>query len=53
MRTIVQPAQGEKFTDRRKALWNVAVVCLILSGLIVVTSRTIADPDLWDTYVLD
>lgn len=29
------------------SLWNVSVICLILSGMVVITSRTIADPDLW------
>mgnify|MGYP000276432589 CR=1 FL=1 len=47
MQTTVQSNQGEQIPDRRIALWNIAVVCLILSGLVVVTSRTIADPDLW------
>src|SRR4030067_3788988 len=47
MQTTVQSNQGEQIPDRRIALWNIAVVCLILSGLVVVPSRTIADPDLW------
>jgi len=47
----MQPAHPPK-TDAREAInsrifWNAAVIFLIFSGVVLVASRTIADPDLW------
>ena len=47
MQNVTEVDQKRTAAFHSNRLWNTAVITLILAGALVVTSRTIADPDLW------